>query len=60
MKRHTITQAFARRYRDNQTTVGVIEWNDGSRTEGPIKNQHVLALLRRAKRDGKLSPREVW
>ncbi len=58
-KQPTITRAYVRHYNDNGETIAYVEWSDRSRTEGNLKSAHMTALLRRAKREGSLMPRET-
>jgi len=60
MTNKQITRALMRTYSDNQQTVGLVEWSDGSRTEGPADGAHMRALLQRAHRDGKFVGHEIW
>jgi len=58
-KQPTITRAYVRHYNDNGQIIGYVEWSDRSRTEGDLKSTHMIALLRRAQREGSLMPRET-
>lgn len=40
----TITRAYVRRYRDNESTVAYVEWSDGSRTEGRLDRHAAIRL----------------
>lgn len=64
-----IKRAYTRLYRDNGQLTAYVEWNDGSRTEGPAKiycgvrvprDAHMGALFDRALRDGLTIEDETW
>ena len=59
-ERHEIERAYVRTYSDSGQTTAYVEWLDGSRTEGPPENLHILELFRRAQRDGIRIERETW
>ena len=55
-----IKRAYIRHYSDNDQTTAYVEWSDGSRTEGDPDNTHMIALLKRAWREGKTTTTEQW
>jgi hypothetical protein len=59
-----ITRAYVRTYSDNGQTIAYVEWVDDKgkpgRTEGRESNEHMIALLLRAKREGVTVERERW
>lgn len=56
----TLVKAYVRTYSDSGQTKACVEWGDGSRTEGPLGNAHMEALLKRARREGVRVRHEVW
>lgn len=68
-RRPYIVAAYTRYYRDNKSHKSIVEWSDGSRTQGeamlyhgiPIPvGEHMGALFDAALRDGLTIGREVW
>ena len=61
-----ITRAYTRFYRDTGQLVAIVEWSDGTRTEGPASatrdptGLHMWALFSRAKDKGVKIEHEVW
>lgn len=69
MPRLTITKAYTRHYRDNDSRKAYVEWSNGSRTEGEAElyhgvmipvGTHMGALFDRALHDGLTIGKEVW
>lgn len=68
-RRPHIVAAFTRYYRDNKAHMSVVEWSDGSSTQGeaflyhgiplPV-GEHMGALFDRARSEGLTIGREVW
>lgn len=61
----TITKAYVRLYRDTQQMTAYVEWSSGGRTEGIARNwepveTHMVALFRRAEREGVTVERQTW
>lgn len=59
-----ITRAYVRTYSDNGQITAYVEWLDSKggcgRTEGPERNAHMAALIKRAQREGITLMRETW
>lgn len=64
-----IVKAYTRHYRDNDARTAIVEWSDGSHTEGAAylyhglmlpRGEHMGALFDRAIRDGLTIGKEVW
>lgn len=64
-----ITKAYTRYYTDNGNLASIVEWSDGSHTEGGAylyhgmvlpSGEHMGALFDRALRDGLTIGREKW
>lgn len=64
--RRVITRIYIRHYSDNGQTMAYVEWSDGSRTEGHVKDAtgalgiHMQALFDRGIREGLTIERETW
>jgi hypothetical protein len=59
-----ITNAYVRTYSDSGQRTAYVEWIDErgerGRTEGPPDNPHMVALLKRARREGKPAKQQTW
>ena len=64
-----IVKAYTRYYSDNRQLTAYVEWENGSRTEGPAENYHGIPipigthmgqLFDRALREGLTIGRERW